>query len=88
MKHYFLDCTMLDRGESISICKRSQNLRHVTWARSDVKDWRCDTQNIVNLSGVNRSNEWISHHDHMNIRCRKRPAQFIQRLIGKANNVW
>ena len=47
-----------------------KNIGDMALFGTDIEYWRSDSQNIVELAGVDNTDEWIAHYYDVNVRSR------------------
>src|SRR5437870_3573781 len=78
---------MAGSANQFLILELRYHINDMTGRWSNVKERRAYFKNVIYLAGMNNSSKRISHHNHVQIRGRERPCQFIQRLVGETNDV-
>ena len=71
----------MTRQKNFAASLLSGEVSNVAWFWSDVEYGRADRDDVVDLARVNDADELFTHHDDVQIGCRKRAGKRVEWLI-------
>src|SRR5258706_15296400 len=78
---------MAHAANQILVVDFRYHINNVTGVWTDVKYRRANLQDVIDLARMNNTGERVPHHNHMQVRGRKRACQFTERLVRQTKNI-